>query len=321
MQVVSFSGYGRTELIEIPRPILRAPDDAIVLVTTAAIGPWDVERFLSVGAEQVVPGGEFAGLVVETGEDVSNIQLDDLVSNTVHHPLPNGHGEMFGSSTLPGGHAEYVRVPDADNTLTKIAVSGEERAVLAGGSAGLGVNAAESALSKSPNGKYAVVGCDPIGMTSLITLKDAGAANRLIAVENHTARRTLASGFASEAFASDGQFPENQADIVIVGSIREYPGFDTVAKLVKPGGSIIFSEPYGPTRVTESGITFTEDVMISSAAWPTNLDAKKIVTAMQIRLLDLTPLVSHVIPLDEVQDAYEAAANASQGVQKVLLKP
>ncbi len=321
MQAVSFPSYGRTEIIEIPRPALRTSTDAIVLVTTAAIGPWDVERFLSVGAEHVIPGGEFAGLVVETGEDVSSIELDDLVSNTVNHPLANGRGEMFGSSALPGGHAEYVRVPNADITLTKIAVSGEERAVLAGGSVGLGVNAAASALSESPEGKYAVAGCDPIGMTSLITLKNSGAANRLIAVEDHIARRTLASGFAGDIFTSEEQFPENQADVVIVGSIRDYPGFESVAKLVKPGGSIIFSEPYGPTRATEAGISFPAGVTISSAAWPSNQDAKKIVTAMQIRRLDLTPLVSHVIPLDEVQDAYEAAANVSQGVQKVLLKP
>ncbi len=321
MQAVSFPGYGRAEIIEIPRPALQTSSDAIVLVTTAGIGPWDVERFLSVGAENVIPGGEFAGLVVETGEHVSNIELDDLVCNTVNHAVAGGGSEIFGTRALPGGHAEYVRVPNADSTLTKIAASGEERAVLAGGVAGLGVNTAASALIEAPDGKYAVVGCDPITMTSLIALKNAGVGDRLIAVEDHTARRTLASGFAGGVFESTDALPEHEASVVIVGSVREYPGFDTVAKLVKPGGCIIFAEPYGLTRATEAGITFPEGVMISSAAWPTNEDAKKIVTAMQVRRLDLTPLVSHVIPLDEVQDAYEAAANASQGVQKVLIKP
>ncbi|MBT4340664.1 MAG: hypothetical protein HOD62_01145, partial [Chloroflexi bacterium] len=137
MQALSFPGYGRVEIIEIPRPALRETTDAIVLVTTASIGPWDIEHFFSAGEEAVVPGGEFAGIVVETGSDVSRIDLDDLVSNTVRHLSSNGTSQLFGSASLPGGHAEYVRVPNADATLTKIAASGEERAVLTGGTAGL----------------------------------------------------------------------------------------------------------------------------------------------------------------------------------------
>lgn len=321
MQAVSFPGHGRAEIIEIPRPALRSSGDAIILVTTAAIGPWDIERFLSVGAENAVPGGEFAGLVVETGEDVTTVELDDLVCNTTHHMNTSGQSSIFGSTALLGGHAEYVRVPDADTTLTKIAESGEERAVFAGGSAGLGVNAAAAALVSSPDGQYAVVGCDPIGMTALIALKNAGAAERLIAVEDHVARRTLAAGFAGQSLTSDGELPGNESDVVIVGSIAEYPGFEIVKRLVKPGGSIIFSEPYGPSRVSALGHAFLEGVAISSTSWPTVQDAKKIVTAMQIRRLDLTPLVSHVIPLNEIQDAYEATAGPTPGVQKVLLKP
>lgn len=85
MQAVSFPECGRTEIIDILRPVLHEPGDAIVLVTTAAIGPLDIEHFLSVSADRVVPGGEFEGLVVETSEDVEIIKLYDLVTNTVQH--------------------------------------------------------------------------------------------------------------------------------------------------------------------------------------------------------------------------------------------
>ncbi|MBT4143191.1 MAG: hypothetical protein HOE50_08635 [Chloroflexi bacterium] len=321
MQALSFPGYGRVEIIEIPRPGLRETTDAIVLVTTASIGPWDIEHFFSAGEEAVVPGGEFAGIVVETGSDVSRIDLDDLVSNTVRHLSSNGTSQLFGSASLPGGHAEYVRVPNADATLTKIAASGEERAVLTGGTAGLGVNVATAAMSKSPEGSYAVVGCDPIGLTALIALQNSGNSKQIIAIEDHTARLTLASGFANQALRSNDALPIKQMDVVIIGSVREAPEYETAVSLVRPGGYIIFSEPYGPVRSTETGVVLPEGLTISAATWPTNEDAKKIVTAMQIKRLDLTPIVSHVIPLDEAQEAYEAAAGPGQGVQKVLLKP
>lgn len=321
MQALSFPSHGRVEIIELPRPSLREPADAIVLVTTAAIGPWDVESFLGVVGSNVVPGGEFAGIVVETGADVSTVELDDLVVNTTSHTRSSGQSELFGSTVLPGGHAEYVRVPDADRTLTKISASGEERAVLAGGSVGLGVNAATMALASSPDASFAVVGCDPIGMTALVTLKNAGMGDRLLAVEDHAARRTLAAGIASESLTSSQIKPENKVDIVIVGSTLEYPGFESVSRLVKNSGSIIFSEPYGAAKVTAQGMVLPRGVTILAATWPTNEQARKIVTSIQIRRLDLTPLVSHVIPFDEAQSAYEAAAEPRPGVQKVLLKP
>ena len=324
MQTVAFPGNGRAEIIELPRPAPRDPGDAIVLVTTAAIGPWDVDSFLGAGstAHKTTPGGEFAGIVVETGGDVSLIELDDLVTNTVQHVGFGNGPELFGSKTLPGGHAEYVRVPDADTTLTKIAASGEERAVLAGGTAALGTGAAAMALAASPVGTYTVVGCDPIGLTALIALNNgtAGVKDRISAIEGHSARRTLAASYAEEVFASAGGAADHRSDVVIVGALRDGPGIEVAVKSVKVGGNIIFVEPYGASRFVESGTFVPEGVTITSTDWPGVDDAKRIVTNLQIRRIDLTPVVSHVMPLDEVQDAYEAAAGPGPGVQKVLLK-
>ena len=324
MQTVAFPGNGRAEIIELPRPAPRDPGDAIVLVTTAAIGPWDVDSFLGAGstAHKTTPGGEFAGIVVETGGDVSLIELDDLVTNTVQHVGFGNGPELFGSKTLPGGHAEYVRVPDADTTLTKIAASGEERAVLAGGTAALGTGAAAMALAASPVGTYTVVGCDPIGLTALIALNNgtAGVKDRISAIEGHSARRTLAASYAEEVFASAGGAADHRSDVVIVGALRDGPGIEVAMKSVKVGGNIIFVEPYGASRFVESGTFVPEGVTITSTDWPGVDDAKRIVTNLQIRRIDLTPVVSHVMPLDEIQDAYEAAAGPGPGVQKVLLK-
>ncbi|SVA61626.1 uncharacterized protein METZ01_LOCUS114480, partial [marine metagenome] len=124
MQAITFTGYRQTEIIEIPRPTLRDPSDAIVLVTTTAIGPWDIQGFLNTNRNEFTPGGEFAGIVVETGEAVSHVEIDDLVANTVQHVSKNGITDLFGSNALPGGHAEYVRVPNADRSLVKITASG-----------------------------------------------------------------------------------------------------------------------------------------------------------------------------------------------------
>ena len=321
MQAVSFPGPGRVEIIDIPRPSIHEPSDAIVLVTTAAIGPWDIERFESVGGEQVVPGGEFAGIVVEIGGDVRTVELDDLVCNTAHLVNKKGQSGIFGTTSVAGGHAEYVRVPNADSVLVKIPASAEERVVLAGGTTGLGINAAAIALQENSGANYAVVGCDPIGISALIGLSNAGHKDNLIAVDDHVARRTLAGKYAGEAYSGSDDLPKAVSDIVMVGAINEFNRPDIVADLVKPGGTIVFAEPHGPSRIVTAGTNLPEGVTIMAASWPSKDDVRKIVSAIQIRRLDLTPVVSHVIPLDEALDAYKAASGPEAGVQKVLLKP
>ena len=321
MQAVAFTESGRVDVIQLPRPTLLEPGDAIVLVTTTAIGPWDIDSFLNASGNNVIPGSEFAGLVVETGHEVVEIQIDDVVANTVQHVSNDGSSNLFGSTKLPGGHAEYVRVPDADRTLIKITVAGEERSVLAGGTVGLAVQAAAIATANSPYGTYRILGCDPLGITVLTALNNAGAKSRSSAIESHPARKTLASRLASAVSDSVMGLDLPRADTVIVGAISEGPGVDTILASVKPSGRIIFAEPYGASSILRGGVTLPEDVTISTTVWPNSVEVQKIVDRLQIHQLDLTSLVSHVIPLDLVQDAYEAAAGPAPGVQKVLIKP
>jgi threonine dehydrogenase-like Zn-dependent dehydrogenase len=125
------------------------------------------------------------------------IQIDDVVANTVQHVSNDGSSNLFESIVLPGGHAEYVRVPDADRTLIKIAVSGEERSVLAGGTVGLGVQAAAIATANAPHGTYRILSCGPLGITVLSALNSVGAKSRSSAIDIHPARKTLASRLAS----------------------------------------------------------------------------------------------------------------------------
>ena len=113
MLAVTFPAPGRAELIETPRPALLGPEDAIVLVTTTAIGPWDVAQFLrenpNPDRDTNTPGGEFAGIVVETGENISEIepqvtraqrdQLADELAECRASPFPDADGDGEADTT------------------------------------------------------------------------------------------------------------------------------------------------------------------------------------------------------------------------------
>ncbi|KAK7687146.1 hypothetical protein QCA50_009649 [Cerrena zonata] len=129
----------------VPIPQLIEPDDAIVKVTLAGLCGSDLHVYR--GHEEVdavmTSGHEFVGEVIALGESFkpgvsgrpslySTLQVGDKVVSpfTVScgecHFCRVGfsarcvHSALFGTPDLPGGQAQYVRVPKAGGTLLKI---------------------------------------------------------------------------------------------------------------------------------------------------------------------------------------------------------
>ena len=141
------------QIVDSQRAQVILPTDAVLMVTTTAVSRWDVATARA-GVTDTTPGAEFAGIVVEVGEGVATVNLDDLVVARCVVPTGQGGASVrFGSDALDGGHAEYVRVPHADETLVKTTAASEERSVFAGGSAALGIAAAEAVISSAGEGR------------------------------------------------------------------------------------------------------------------------------------------------------------------------
>lgn len=323
MLAVGFTSYGNVELQDVPRPSLREDTDAIVLVTTAAIGPWDIDRYESTSTAPVIPGGEFSGIIVEIGSKVANFELDDLVSNTVQIGGIRTSSFLFGTNYLAGGHAEYVRVPQADESLIKISTAAEERSLLAGGTVGLGMKAAAAAVEHLRHGSITVYGANPIAISMLTALgsSDKELKKRVNLVEAHDARRTLGSQHANSAVDHIDALPDDTCGLAVIPDVTHPEIAAYVEHAYQHCDSLLIAEPYGLARLDQLGHELPTSRTITSVQWPSASEAQKIAYSIQVRKLELTPLVSHVVPLDEAQSAYEMAANRSPGVQQVLLKP
>jgi threonine dehydrogenase-like Zn-dependent dehydrogenase len=288
------------EIAEVPRPEIVAPTDAVLMVTTTAIGPWDIAAAARAGNAVSTPGTQFVGIVVEIGEAVTSVNIDDLVvARSVVPTGDNGTLQIFGSGNLDGGHAEYVRVPHADETLTRTTAASEERSVFAGGAAAQGIAAAEEALKLAADKPVLVIGCDAAGLTALAWLKHRrGKGNISLVLEPHAAK--LAAGKAYGAAPVEaGDIASHAPAIVIITAgmaIPELPA-RTAAISTEPGSSE------------------------HALPWPTLEQVRRAEMAIRLRQVDLTPLVSTVLPLDEAAEAYRVAIDAPPGVRSVLLKP
>ncbi|SDG23451.1 zinc-dependent alcohol dehydrogenase [Klenkia brasiliensis] len=148
MKAVTWHGKGDVRVDEVPDPVIQQPTDAIIRVTTTNICGSDLHLveplapFMSVGD---VLGHETMGEVVEVGGETGDLRVGDRVSIPFQISCGHcwmcdrglytqcettqvrdqgsgaalfGYSKMYGS--VPGGQAEFLRVPQAQFTHVKL---------------------------------------------------------------------------------------------------------------------------------------------------------------------------------------------------------
>lgn len=313
MLAVSLTQSG-AEMTELPRPVIESPNDAVLMVTTAAIGPWEIVASASGGNAGTVPGAQFVGVVVELGEAVMSVQIDDLVAATAAVPTAQAH-HRFGSVQLHGGHAEYVRVPDADMVLVKTTASAEERSVFAGGAAAFGAATARE-VQAEPNERILAAGCDATVLATLafLRLSNTPKNSQLSALDQFSARLAAAKAYGAGEITLDDSGNGDISTVLIGSGLPD----EILAELSgKLGDSAKFV-------VTSPGLGIEHKIAaehVSTVHWANRKEAAGAEMAIRLRRLDLTPLVSTVLPLDEAEQAYQMALESPPGTRSVLLKP
>ena len=148
MRAVTWQGKRNVSVTEVPDPTIQEPTDAIVKITSTNICGSDLHLYEVLGAYMSagdILGHEPIGEVVEVGSDVGELHVGDRV--VIPFQTSCGHcymcaaklysqcettqvteygsgAALFGYSKLygqvPGGQAEYLRVPQAQFTHIKV---------------------------------------------------------------------------------------------------------------------------------------------------------------------------------------------------------
>ena len=141
MRAVTWHGKRDVRVEEVPDPVIQAPNDAIVKITSTAICGSDLHLYEILGmymTEGDILGHEPMGVVEEVGSEITNLAPGDRV--VIPFNIACGHcfscdrglhsqcettqvrefdkgAALFGYTKLygavPGGQAEYLRVPQA----------------------------------------------------------------------------------------------------------------------------------------------------------------------------------------------------------------
>ena len=158
MKAVTWQGKRDVRVIEVPDPAIVEPTDAIIKVTSAAICGSDLHLYEVLGPylkEGDVLGHETMGVVTEVGSEVGDLAVGDRVvipfniscgscfmctrglqsqCETTQVRAQNKGATLFGYTSLygsvPGGQAEYLRVPQAQYGPVKIGPDGPDERFL-----------------------------------------------------------------------------------------------------------------------------------------------------------------------------------------------
>ena len=215
MKALVWNG-NKIELTEKEKPEIIHSRDAIVKVKFSSICTSDlhiIRGCVPKAKEGIVLGHEFVGEVVELSGEIKNLKVGDRVSANCEtfcgecyfckrgfvNNCENGGWEL--GCTIDGCQAEYVRVPFADCTLTKIPDNvGYKEALFVGDILSSGYFGAELCGIKAGD-TVAVIGAGPVGLCSMASAKILGA-GKIIAIDIDEYRLELAKklGLADNVF-------------------------------------------------------------------------------------------------------------------------
>jgi threonine dehydrogenase-like Zn-dependent dehydrogenase len=354
MRAAIFFEKGRIELDDKPIPDV-GPLDALVKITTTTIcgtdvhilkGEYPVARGLTIGHEPV-------GMIEKLGSAVSGFKEGQrVIAGAI---TPSGHsmaclcgchsqdgpGERHGfkamggwrfGNTIDGAQAEYLLVPDAMANLAVIPSGlSDEQVLMCPDIMSTGFSGAERGGVKIGD-CVAVFAQGPIGLCATAGARLMGA-TQIIAVESVPERQGMARKLGADVVVDFTKvdpvdeimkLTDGRGVDVAIEALGMQQTFEAALRVLRPGGTL-----------SSLGV-YSADLTIPLGAFAAGLGDHRIVTTLcpggkerMRRLLDvlaserldLSALVTHRFPLDEIQQAYELFSHQRDGVLKVAIRP
>jgi len=309
----------RYEVIDAPLPDLN-PGDVLVRIERAAICGSDVHIFHDVPAQKRYPsisgfsGHEAVG-IVERSTD-ANWKSGDRV--LVVPPNINAFAEYV---AVPA--TELVPLPQ-DVPMERLVIAQQLGTVIF----------CWRKMSNVVDKTVAILGQGPAGLMFAAMAKRAGARQVFgIDLAPHrleTARRmgadTVIDARAGEPAAALAEMTGGRLADVAIEAVGLAETIDGLSRLVRIGGEMVF---FGIPPVGNISIDFerffrryARTVTSAGATTEPGFPSFRLAIDMIRRgVIDVTPLVSHILPLEQIQKAFELADTKADHAVKVILDP
>ena len=286
--------------------------------------------------EPMVLGHEIAGEVKAVGQSVANIKVGDVVAISPSRPcgvceycqmgMQNHCLDMlfYGSAMryphVQGAFVQEVIALESQCHVVKQGVSIEEAAFAEPFAVALHAIVRAGSLA---NKRVLVTGCGPIGALAIVAARAHGA-QEIIATDLSDftlamARRVGADHTYNVAAAPDGltSFKQNKGyfDVMIEASGNE-SALRTGFECLRPRGTLVQLGLGGDVSIPQSMIVAKEIEIKGSFRF--HAEFALAVDLINHRRVDLKPLLSQVLPMEDAVAAFELASDRSKAMKVQL---
>lgn len=346
MLAYTYKEKGKFVLEEKEKPVLLDEQDAIVRVTLASICSSDIH--IKHGAvPKAVPGitvgHEMVGIVEEVGSKVTKVKPGDRVTVNVEtfcgkcffcqngyvNNCTDKNGGWALGCRIDGGQAEYVRVPYADQGLNLIADSiTDQEALFVGDVLATGFWAARiSEISREDT--VVIIGGGPTGICTLlcVMLKRPKKiilcevdAERIAFIKAHYPDVLVVNPLETDAEA----FVRDHSDHGGADRVLEVAGgrhtFELAWKVARPNAIVTVVALYEEDQILPLPQMYGKNLTFKTGGVD-GCDCDEILSLIEQKKIDTTPLITHTFPLSEIEEAYDIFENRKEQVIKVAIRP
>jgi len=353
-----FEELNKVALADVAQPALQDPADAIVKVTLSTICGSDIHMIH--GAAPMNPGDvlghEFVGIVEELGDRVEGFEVGDRVA--VACTTQCGKCEMclqglaakcvrggvFGCGpvlgNLQGAQAEFVRVPFAQIGMHTIPDDmTDEQALLVGDILSTGYFAAING-KVTPGDAVAVFGGGPVGLCATACSK-LFSPSKLIVIDPIEKRREVAKMLGAthtidpteadavhEIKELTGGAPQDMLEQffsrsgvdVAIEAVGIKATLDAAFQAVRPGGNVSIVGIFEDAQELVMPQLSMKNIGVTMGLVNV-VHMDRLLKIIEAGLLDVTPLLTHTMPIEDGVKAYEMFDKKLDDVIKIVLKP
>ena len=391
MKALTWHGQGDVRVDTHPDPEIEQPTDAVIRITSTAICGSDLhlfDGFVPMMKAGDIIGHEPMGIVEEVGSAVTRLKKGDrvVVPFTIScghcwfceqtlfslcdnsNPEPENARQAMGQSPagiygyshltggIPGGQAEFLRVPYADVGPIKVPEGlTDEQVLFLSDIFPTGYMAAENAQIE-PGETVAVWGCGPVGQFAIQSAWMLGA-GRVIAIDREPERLRMAKeNSKAEVVNFDeiddpihehlidmtgGRGPDRCIEAVGMeahGASAAKTALDKAAEAAhlqsdhtyainqaimacRKGGTVSMPGVYAGSGTLQIGALMNKGLTLKTGQTHVQRYLEPLMEKIESGEIDPSFIITHTAPLDDAPEMYETFRDKKDDCIKVVLKP
>ena len=329
MKALVIEKPGTANVKTVPVPAVGERDVRIKVKVSGICGT-DVHIFRGeyLGTYPVIPGHEFSGVIEEVGGKVTRFKAGDRVTVEPNISCDNCRSCLSNRQnfceqwngvgvTLPGGMAEYAVVPEkavfniGDLPFLSGAFVEPLSCVLHG---------VERARFKLAD-RVLILGAGPIGILLSKSIQLQGSSEITQVDKNHARLELAKKSGAAQVCTSLDELKRDYFDVVVDASGSTFL-MEKALDFVRKGGTVLwFGVPKRDAELRIPAFTVFEKGLYLLSSYTSVRNSIQAVSLLEKGKIDVTPLISHQLPLEDFVKGVETIEKGIEGVLKVVILP